>query len=133
MNRTIAIVVTLTVAALFVTNSLYVEEGEFLLILASSAVISLELIRSPKQQGKHKFPFFRFCTKGYLFFGGFALLDLVLDHLSGSFLLPPEEEDGRALTLWEVLEEFRDDLFVLSLIFLFVLTALFSILTPRNN
>jgi len=140
MKKMISLIFALTVVILFATNSLYVEGEEFLYILASVSAISIAFILSFKERGKYWAVLGRSVMAGYVFFWGFALIDLLADNLFGSFLLSAEEEDGRALTLWEVIEEFSDDLFILStiaavavLLISLVLIPLFSRFAVKND
>lgn len=128
----------LAILGLILTKSLYVEINELFIIIASLSIISLLVNLKLKKLGQNSSFKGSSAIIGFIFFWVYSIFDLAADHFL--YFLPTANEDGRALTLGEKIQEFSDDLFIGSIIvtisvFLlsFVLTIMFSKVKYRST
>ncbi len=121
----------LTLLGLFLTDSMYVEINEFLIIATTLTILSTVIVQS-FVKGKN-IPGISSSLVGYIvstfiasaLFWVLSIIDIVIDY----FVLASSSEkpDGRVLTLKETLQEFSNDLFILNImIIVIILTSIIS-------
>lgn len=100
----------LTIFALFFTKSLYVELNEWIIITVFLTFLSIMVSAMYRKKGEVGAAKGSSAIIGFVLFWILVLFDLVADHFL--YFLPTGNEDGRALTLGEKIQEYSDDLFI---------------------
>lgn len=127
MKKIIGLVIILTTFLLLITKSLYVEWNELIIIIVVLAIISLFFNSIFNKEARYSVLLISSAIIGFLLFWILGLFDLFVDHYL--YFLPSGNEDGRALTLWEKIAEFIDDLLVGSIISMISVTIISFVLT----
>ena len=122
MKKVITGIILVTFILLVMMKSLYVEWNELFVIAASLSLVAIALNIKSKQL------FTAISSSaiiGFLLFWIFGFIDLTVDHFL--YYLPTGNEDGSPKTLGMKINEFRDDLFVgslLSMVFVVFVSSL---------
>lgn len=135
MNILILVSLILSFGVLLITEGLYVTWGELMILVVASCFIAI-LIRS-RYRKQEDVPHSFIALVAFGLFWTFSLFDLIGDHFL--YYLPQEGVfyDGRPLTLREKINEFKDDLLVVSwfppLVSLFVSYTLSKLMRTKIN
>lgn len=126
MKKSITVLTgALLLLALALTESLYVNWGELLLIISGITVISV-LFHFPEDKKDKAMALSLRAASGFAFGWILCVADIFIDHLL--YFQPTGKEDGAYLTLAFKLSEFSDTLFQISVICMatvFVLSMIF--------
>lgn len=114
MKKVLGLIGLLTLLALLITKSSYVELNEFFVIIVALSVITIITSVFFKKKGEIHAAKGSTAFVGFFLFWVLALFDLIADHVL--YFQPTGNEDGRALTLGEKIQEFSDDLFIMWII-----------------
>ena len=120
MKKLIGAVFILTSILLYITNSTYVELGELFIIIVSISIISIIYNVFLRTNRKYSQVLGSSALMGLWFSIVFSLIDLVVDH----YKMIQEVPDGRFLTLNETIAEFLDDLLILVIVVMILVTLI---------
>jgi hypothetical protein len=100
----------ITVIWLVATNSLYVEINELAMIVIFAAVVPGMIGQwLPREEGASIRALLSF-----IIYWALSLFDMVVDYVIDTLRVSSERVDGRKLTLGEAIQEYTDDLMVMS-------------------
>ena len=108
---------------LMITKSQYVEWGELFIIIGALSIASVIYLKNKLETVQL---FVTSALIGFICCLVFGLTDIMVDHYL--YFLPTGDEDGVPLSLGFKIEEFRDDLFVGSIISMFIVLAVTLVL-----
>jgi len=130
MKKAISFIFVLTLVALFTTHSMYVEWAEIFIIIGSLSAISITYNLFSKDKGKFVHILGSSTFIGFFISWVFSLIDILADYYLGVKGI----QDGRALTLSEIIMEFLDDLLIISFITMcpvILITLVFTVLYSK--
>ena len=115
----LGLVLILLILLLTITKSVYIEWEELFIIIGALTLASVIYLKHKSSTAKH---LAILAVSGFVFCWGFGIVDIIIDHYL--YYLPNGSEDGSPLTIKFKVEEFSDDLFIGSIISMFVVVAL---------
>lgn len=118
-KQVIGLVLILLILLLTITKSVYIEWEELFIIIGALTLASVIYLKHKNSTAKH---LIILAVSGFVFCWGFGIVDIIIDHYL--YYLPKGSEDGSPLTIKFKVEEFSDDLFIGSIISMFVVVAL---------